>query len=37
MVGAVRNLRIEEGVNIAGLLSKTKDDMQHLETMAMVR
>ena len=38
MVGAViRDLRIKEGVNIAGLISKTKNDMQHLETMAMVR
>jgi hypothetical protein len=37
MVGAVRDLRIKQGVNVAGLLSKTKDDMQHLETMAMVR
>jgi hypothetical protein len=37
MVGAVRDLRIKKGVNIAGLLSKTKTDMQHLKTMAMVR
>ncbi|XP_028406176.1 uncharacterized protein LOC114528698 [Dendronephthya gigantea] len=36
MVGPIRDLRVKEGVNIAGLLSKTKDDMQHLETMAAI-
>ena len=37
MVGTTRDLRVKEGVNIAGLLAKTKQDMQHLETMAAIR